>query len=185
MTPCKNYAVFSIFWALRFDSLQKLCYIFNILSFEVWLHAKLFKYFDLRFDSLQKLCCIFNILSFEVWLLAKYFEYFDLRFDSQIIWSMQFDPDNLIQTIWSRQFDPDNLIQTIWSRQFDLDNLIQTIWSSYSGSRDQHGTISHFTGLTPCKMIWIFWLRVWFLAKLFEYFDLRFPDNLINAIWFR
>ena len=31
----------------------------------------------------------------------------------QIIWSRQFDPDNLIQTIWSRQFDPDNLIQTI------------------------------------------------------------------------
>ena len=77
------------------------------------------------------------------------------------------------------------MIQTIWSRQFDPDNLIQTIWSSYSGSRDQHGTISHFTGLTPCKMIWIFWLMVWFLAKLFEYFNLRFPENLIHAIWSR
>ena len=69
------------YFDLRFDSLQKLCYIFNILSFEVWLHAKLFKYFDLRFDSLQKLCCIFSILSFEVWFLAKimlYFQYFEL-----------------------------------------------------------------------------------------------------------
>ena len=63
---------------------------------------------------------------FKVWLLAKWFEYFNLRFDSQIIWSMQFDPDNLIQIIWSRRFDPDNLIQTIWSRLFVPVYLFQT-----------------------------------------------------------
>jgi hypothetical protein len=168
------------YFDLRFDSLQKLCYIFNILSFEVWLHAKLFKYFDLRFDSLQKLCCIFNILSFEVWLLAKYFEYFDLRFDSQIIWSMQFDPDNLIQTIWSRQFDPDNLIQTVWSRQFDPDNLIQTIWSRQFDlhkliqtiwsrqfwSRNQDGTISHRSCFVLFSIQFIFFDREKFSGSI-------------------
>ena len=69
-----------------------------------------------------------NILSFEVWLLAKimlYFQYFEL-------WGL-------------------------------------TPCKNYA-------IFSIFWGLTPCKIIWIFWFKVRLLAKLFEYFDLRFDS---------
>ena len=167
MIPCKNYAVFSVFWALRFDSLQKLCYIFNILSFVVWLLA------------------IIWVFWFKVWLLAKimlYFQYFEL-------WGLTpckiYDPDNLIQIIWSRQFDPDNLIQTIWSRQFDPDNLIQLFWISRSTWNDftfhrfdslQNDLNILTDGVIPCKIIWTFRFKV---PREFD------PCNLIQMIWSR
>ena len=68
----------------------------------------------------------------------------------------------MIQTIWSRRFDPVILDLVINRELFHISQC-----------------------LTPCKMIWIFWLTVWFLAKLFEHFGLRFLENLIHAIWSR
>ena len=55
-----------------------------------------------------------------------------------------------------------------WSIEYEI--VCRTTFK-FLGTFSKFCYIFKLWGLTPCKLIWIFWFRVWFLARIMLYFQ--------------